>query len=218
MNSYQDPSWVEDALASGRHREIIGGLWDELGALQRDFLVRQGLRPEHRLIDIGCGSLRAGVKLIPYLGANYFGLDLLPELIEAGRRELGVAGLELPQENLWSTPDFEMRGLFDYGIAQSVFTHLPLKEFSRCLDVAAPHFHAGGRLFVTVFEGEAAEVRHPRGVVTFADRDPYHAPRERILAAVTPAWRARWIGEWGHPRDQQMLELIRVPSPETRLA
>jgi hypothetical protein len=49
------------------HRGFIGGLWDELGRLQVDFPVSEGLEPAHVLLDIGCGSLRGGVHLIPYL-------------------------------------------------------------------------------------------------------------------------------------------------------
>lgn len=42
-----------------------------------EHLYQLGLRPEHRLVDYGCGSLRLGVHLIEYLAADrYFGLDV----------------------------------------------------------------------------------------------------------------------------------------------
>jgi cyclopropane fatty-acyl-phospholipid synthase-like methyltransferase len=43
---------------------LIGGLGELMGDHQLQFLVDQGLKPEHRLLDIGCGSLRLGVKAI----------------------------------------------------------------------------------------------------------------------------------------------------------
>ena len=43
------------------HREYVGGLWDEMGKLQFDFMVSQGLSPEHTMLDIACGALRGGV-------------------------------------------------------------------------------------------------------------------------------------------------------------
>lgn len=39
-------------------REKVGGLWEQLGSLQFEYLVRNGLEPHHFLLDIGCGSLR----------------------------------------------------------------------------------------------------------------------------------------------------------------
>ena len=39
----------------------IGGLWDQMGQHQFDFLKKKGLKPQHKLLDIGCGSLRGGV-------------------------------------------------------------------------------------------------------------------------------------------------------------
>jgi len=67
------------------HREYIGGLWDEVGSLQFNFLCAQGLRPEHRLLDIACGSLRLGVRAIPYLETgHYLGLDKESGLVAAG--------------------------------------------------------------------------------------------------------------------------------------
>src|SRR3954453_8856690 len=56
-----DPDW---------HRGTVRGtdaFWDELGKLQLDYLVGQGLKPEHYVLDVGCGPLRAGVHFIGYL-------------------------------------------------------------------------------------------------------------------------------------------------------
>ena len=39
--------------------------WDSHGELQRDFLITQGLRPEHCLLDIGCGGGRLARKVVP---------------------------------------------------------------------------------------------------------------------------------------------------------
>jgi hypothetical protein len=52
----------------------VGGMWEEIGKLQLDFLVNQGLRPTHKFLDIGCGTLRGGRHFIRYLDAgNYAG-------------------------------------------------------------------------------------------------------------------------------------------------
>src|SRR6185437_3621442 len=101
-NIYDDPDLMRQAVDLGQHREVIGGMWDELGALQAAFLIAQGLSPRHVLIDIGAGSFRAGMKLVPYLDAgNYYAIDLQASLLWAGyTREIlpaGLAGRSRPQ-------------------------------------------------------------------------------------------------------------------------
>ena len=67
------------------HRNFIGDKWDEIGKLQFDFLKDEGLKPHHKLIDIGCGSLRGGIHFIKYLDKfNYFGTDINNNLIRLG--------------------------------------------------------------------------------------------------------------------------------------
>jgi hypothetical protein len=58
---YYDQRGLAERVSNGEHRAVVGGMWDELGALQLDFLRARGLRPDSRLLDIGCGSLRLGV-------------------------------------------------------------------------------------------------------------------------------------------------------------
>lgn len=67
------------------HRHYVGGLWDDIGNLQFEFLKSRGLKPHHVLLDIACGSLRAGSHFIPYLNCgNYLGLDKERRLIKLG--------------------------------------------------------------------------------------------------------------------------------------
>ena len=81
-------------MSDNHHRQMVGGLWDEMGQLQFDFLVRQGLSPEHRLLDIACGCLRGGVHFVRYLQpGNYYGVDVNAPLLERGRYELASAGI-----------------------------------------------------------------------------------------------------------------------------
>ena len=64
---YDDEATIARMAAEGQHRKIIGGLWDEIGQLQFDYLRENGLTPQSRLLDIGCGSLRLGAKAVAYL-------------------------------------------------------------------------------------------------------------------------------------------------------
>ena len=39
-------------IEAGAHRDFVGGMWQEIGKRQFDFLRQQGLSPEHKLLDI----------------------------------------------------------------------------------------------------------------------------------------------------------------------
>jgi hypothetical protein len=84
------------------HRAYVGAPeeWDLVAARQVTLLLAAGLRDTHRLVDIGCGSLRAGRMLIPYLRpGHYFGVEPNRWLVEKGiEHELGrdLIGMKQP--------------------------------------------------------------------------------------------------------------------------
>jgi hypothetical protein len=220
---YDDANLMRKHIEDGLHRAVIGGMWEELGDLQLHFLKSRGLMPHHRLIDIGAGSFRAGVKLIPYLDAgNYYAIDAQHTLLEAGyAREIENLGLaaRFSRANFAANASFdvlEFGQVFDCGIAQSVFTHMPIARLGDCLVALAPYFRDKGSLFATVFlvdENQAhGSVRHaPGGVVTAPNHDPFHTTEValRDVALRSPDWHMEIIGNWYHPRDQQMISFVR---------
>ena len=115
-----------EEIAAARHRELVGGLWDEIGALQFEFLKGRGLLPSHRLADVGCGALRGGVHFVRYLEpGRYHGLDVNASLLEAGRRELAAAGLADRAPELIADGGFALSRFgvdFDVALAVSLFT------------------------------------------------------------------------------------------------
>lgn len=66
------PPHGEEGVSQLGHRNYIGGMWEEIGNLQLDFLISNGLSPNHYLLDIACGSLRLGVKAMPYLQPSHY--------------------------------------------------------------------------------------------------------------------------------------------------
>ncbi|MBH1974009.1 MAG: class I SAM-dependent methyltransferase, partial [Rhodobacteraceae bacterium] len=65
ISPYHAPDFYADALAKGRHRDIVGGRWEETGLVQMQLLLDAGLNRDHHLLDIGAGSLRLGCKVVP---------------------------------------------------------------------------------------------------------------------------------------------------------
>ena len=106
----------------------VGGLWEKIGKMQFNFLIEEGLNPEHFLLDMGCGSLRGGIHFIEYLqNGHYFGIDKNSELLEGGKIELQENNLSHKNPFLKIMENFEFNLLnqsFDFALAQSVFTHL----------------------------------------------------------------------------------------------
>src|SRR4051812_28089921 len=94
INNY-DFELSPEEVARGDHRLRVGGMWDEIGKIQFDYLVAQGLRPDSYLLDVGCGSLRGGIHFIDYLEPHhYFGIDSNQSLVQAGLTvEIPAAGL-----------------------------------------------------------------------------------------------------------------------------
>jgi SAM-dependent methyltransferase len=212
-----------EEIQAGVHREMVGGLWDELGPLQLDFLRAEGLTPGDTLLDVGCGCLRAGIHFVRFLEpGRYYGIDVNASLIQAGlERELPLAGLagRLAPDHLLVNGRFEAWRFgvpFDYALAQSVFTHVPPAEIGLCLRELARCVRPGGRLYATFFECEGDEVpeqmlHEPGGITSFRDRDPLHY-RFRDLAALCAGlpWTPVRVGRWGHPRDQRMIRFDRT--------
>lgn len=197
------------------HRDFVGGMWDKIGPLQLSFMKQHGLTSADRYYDIGCGCLRGGVHIVPYLDAgNYFGTDRNGELLELGHcQELDDASRQkLPMENLHQGTNFEHPNIkpasIDYGISVSVFTHQPKRKLSECLNTVAPYFRNGGRLFVTFFEADAySNASRRKGQKT---TNLYHYSKSDMLEAANAEWAARYIGDWNHPRNQMMMEYIRL--------
>ena len=62
--------------------------YDFMGATQFRLLCSLGLRAHHQVLDLGCGSLRAGRFLINYLEpGNYCGIEPNKWLIDEGIKE-----------------------------------------------------------------------------------------------------------------------------------
>jgi ubiquinone/menaquinone biosynthesis C-methylase UbiE len=202
-------------IAAKAHRDFVGGLWDEIGLLQINFMKEHGLAPRHDLLDIGCGALRGGIQFIHYLDrGHYYGIDINPSLIEAGKKEIQEAGLMDKQAHLLVNGKFEAGQFgkcFDYAIAQSVFTHLPINHIVRCLAEMRKVLKPGGVFFATFFEAPSAvhldRITHPLGgIVTNYDIDPFHYSFEEIEWMARAAdMRVNLLGDWKHPRNQKML-------------
>jgi len=200
----------------------VGGVkfWEKMGEVQRDFLVSMGLQPHMRFLDFGCGSLRAGRLLVPYLDpGNYYGIDINAEIIEVGyERELDEeAKRRLPPSNLRMTDRFDADfGVeFDMAIAQSVFTHVSLNHIRLCLYRLGKVMKPGGKFYATFSEKPRHYPIDGMWGRAYTERNVYWYYRADLRwAAQRTPFEFRYIGEWGHARNQKMVEYTRLPDDD----
>jgi len=122
-----------------KHRSYVGPKfeYDLMGGRQFILLFNLGLREDHKLLDFGCGSLRAGRLFIPYLlPGNYYGIEPHKWLIDAAiKDEIGNDIIEIKKPHFKYNDDFlnSFKIKFDFIIAQSIFSHTTFPLFKKSI-------------------------------------------------------------------------------------
>jgi SAM-dependent methyltransferase len=217
-------SVLDDQERAAVRAVVGGGLWDEMGQAQIDFLLGRGLQPTDVMLDVGCGGLRGGLHFVRYLDpGNYVGVDKSQRMLDFGLAELDQAGLADRRPTLVCDSDFAFGALgreFDVAFAQSVFSHLPLNDIHRCLVGIAEVVRSGGVFYATFFDNPGdphdlspIDFPQPDGppVRTYPDADPYryHVRFFEALVDGLPL-KVDHIGAWGSLRGQSMLAFQRI--------
>jgi len=201
------------------HRLATGGRWSEEGAWVFDFLRRQGLRSDQYVLDVGCGSLGAATRLLPFMDqSHYWGFEKNVELFIAGVQiELPRAGVPAERGHFVVNDDFDLSGVpheFDVAIASSLFRRLSLNAVARCVAGVVKKLAPGGRFYVTWPENPDPLAFEPlesnNGALTFSDREPYHYSFA-VLAGLTDALmaRAERVDDASHPRGESVAVITR---------
>ena len=215
---------VKPPVLNTELRRRVGGLWDEMGQIQIDFLIDHGLEPSSYFLDFGCGVMRAGRHIVRYLDeGHYCGVDIDESMIIGGAAQLTEDKLSSKNARLRVSReiDVDFGNPFDFAIAQSVFTHLPINTIWHCLSNISEVLAPDGVFYATFFRGpEGAErfapIQQPClegrvSVRTFADENPYHySPMDFARMCENLPLEIEDIGDWGHPRGQQMMAFKRI--------
>ncbi|CED70305.1 putative SAM-dependent methyltransferase [Aliivibrio wodanis] len=132
--------------------------YDFMGATQFRLLCTLGLRSEHKVLDLGCGSLRAGRFLISYLEPdNYHGIEPNEWLIkEAIKNQIGDGMVDIKRPKFDHNSSFNTAAFdtsFDFIIAQSIFSHTGLDLLSNALANIQASLNEDGLALVTFIKG-----------------------------------------------------------------
>ena len=176
--------------------------YDLIAAMTFNLLTTLGLRQHHSLLDIGCGSLRIGRLLIPYLNrGKYFGIEPAEWLVAEGiKQELGETVVQTKRPTFFFTDSPRSIGrtkvLFDFALAQSIFSHCGLDLIKGWLSAVSQSLAQDGALVATFLPSDEDSRRAGWVYPECVNYRP--STLERAAADVNLRFE---ILDWKHPRQ-----------------
>jgi SAM-dependent methyltransferase len=199
----------EGAVGSPSHE-----YWLQVGQLQFDYATSHGLKPEMRMLEIGCGNLRAGRLFIDYLEpGSYYGIDISPDILTSAQDTVAEYDLRAKLPHLTLVRDLRLHFLpdrsFDFVHAHSVFSHSPAEVIDECLAHVGRIMAPGGFFDFTFDRTEGAEHHVLR-------EDFYYRTQTLIDLAAKHGLDAVLMDDWeqtGHPQSKIRVTLPVMPGP-----
>lgn len=199
-----DAARSRDAAVGSHTRQS----WLELGQLQFDYATSHGLKPDQRMLEIGCGNLRAGRLFIGYLDpGNYHGIDISPDILFAAQDTIAEQDLAARLPHLTLVRDLRLQFLperhFDFVHAHSVFSHSPIEVIEECFAHVGRVMTTDGFFDFTFDRTRGAEhhVLH---------EDFYYRTQTLIDLAAKHGLRGQFMADWedtGHAQSKIRLTL-----------
>lgn len=174
---------------------------------RRVMLIEQGLTPDSRLLDVGCGTGQMAMALGDYLSEHgaYYGTDIGREAIDYCRRHFRRPNFVFEVGDLTRLPFPTTAGPFDMAIFFSVFTHTFVDESVLLLAETARLLGPNGAVIADIIASEfVARGAGHRGQM-WVNRDHFL----RLAGAV--GFRSEILGTfpWGPHAERHMLRLSR---------
>lgn len=212
---------MEEMIPPANGFSVGGGDFRAVGlGMLEEIKQACGLRPDHQVLDVGCGSGRLAIPLTQFLsgpgagGGGYDGFDTVAEAIrhcqtritpsypnfrfvvaDVYNRRYNRRGAFRDHEYVFPYPDRS----FDVVIATSIFTHLLSAGAEHYVSECARVLKPGGRLFATWFlltpQSEAALAAR-EGTIRFPWRYPGYAVYRRGNPEAAVAYEEPVVRAW----------------------
>jgi SAM-dependent methyltransferase len=137
---------------------IVGPSTEEefvrLGQGKRKLLIDLGLRPDSRVLDVGCGTGQLTAALEDYLSpeGSYLGTDIAPEAVAFCRKKFRRPNFRFLANEMTQVPVEQDR--FGFVYFGSVFTHLLPREVGAMLREVHRLLETDGRVIADAFLGD----------------------------------------------------------------
>lgn len=140
-------------------KEVFNGgpidSFSEIGRLYLITLLKIGLHPGSKVLDVGCGALRGGYWIINFLSPNnYYGIEPNVEMLNVGKRVmLGEELLEEKKPSFDHNSDFDFsvfNSKFDFVVARSIWSHTSKSQIQKMLDSFVDNSNPDG-VFLTSY-------------------------------------------------------------------
>jgi ABC-2 type transport system ATP-binding protein/lipopolysaccharide transport system ATP-binding protein len=178
------------AADDAEQREVLKEM--RLSQWSLDFLRREGLRPHHRVVEMGFSPMAQP--------------SAIAQFVEPGKYSYWYADATAPDGTESA----------DFVIASSVFRYLTLNAIGRLLTIVRSHVPPACRCYATFFEASGIEVfspvARPNGITSFHEQPPHHysyALLEGVSGAV--GLRAAQMNDRSHPDGESIVLFEKVP-------
>jgi len=186
------------------------GAWEAVGKMQFTYLLQSGLAPSNKMLEIGCGNLRAGRLFIDYLDAgNYTGIDISPDILAEAQRTIDNNGLSSKHPQLALVADNKLTmfddASFDVIHAHSVYSHCPLPVIDECFAHVGRILKPTGHFDFTFDRTEGVEHQ-------VLNEDFYYRKETLIDLAARHGLDAEFMLDWeAVPHNQSKIRIRRRP-------
>jgi SAM-dependent methyltransferase len=168
MLDIADASSRRKDMIPPRHMHFVcNGEYKAVGLEFKELFIRHGgLKPEHRVLDVGCGQGRMAAPLTIYLTGEYEGFDIVRSGIQWCQKNItprypnfqfrhsDVKNASYNPEGKFEASSYTFPyedGYFDFVFLTSVFTHMFPGDMDNYLKEIRRVMKTGGSCFITMF-------------------------------------------------------------------
>jgi hypothetical protein len=153
---------AEEMIARHGFLGVPVGTFEQAGREQLVALLQEGLNPESKVLEIGCGCLRIAYWLVRFLDTGcYHGIEPARQRVEYGLQYLFTseeAWLKQPRFDFNPNFDSSVFGVrFDFFLARSIWTHACKRQIEATLDSFIRDSAPAGIFLASYLPAQSAE-------------------------------------------------------------